>query len=144
MAVFQNEQEIYALLGTFFEEIKDSDPVKNLLATFELGEGYDAYVQFIYNHPEGKITWYRSEDGTFEVACGETNLTPELTFELNADTGHRFWLGQVHLQEALARQQIVSSGPLAKALKMMPQIEAIFPKYRAYLEQSERSDLLEV
>ncbi|HET7522304.1 MAG TPA: hypothetical protein VFJ73_03160, partial [Bacillales bacterium] len=93
-------------------------------------------------NPEGKITWMESDDGTLKVICGETGYRPELVFEQTADVGHRFWLGKLDLQQALARQQITARGPLAKALRMMPQLEKIYPAYREYLEELGRRDLL--
>ena len=144
MAAFKNEQEIYDLIGDFFEEIKDSKPVKEMMQTLEPDEGYDAYCQFIYSNPDGKITFQKGENTPVEVICGEADARAELTFTQSADIGHQFWLGQLNLQETLARQQIVAEGPLAKVLKAMPQIEQIHPMYREYLKKAGKEELLSV
>lgn len=144
MAVFKDEQEIYALIGEFFEEIKNSEPIREMMNSLVPGEGYDAYVQFVYHNPEGKVTWYESEDGSIELICGETERRPELKFEQSADIGHKFWLGDLDLQQALARQQMTAEGPLAKALQALPHIEKIYPMYREYLQRTGREDLLGV
>ncbi|PWA13039.1 hypothetical protein DCC39_02600 [Pueribacillus theae] len=144
MAVFNNEEEMYSLIGGFFESIKDSEPIKEMMEALEPDAGFNAYVQFVYHSPEGKVTWYEEKDGSIGLICGETDLRAELKFEQSADIGHKFWLGELDLQEALARQLLKAEGPLVKALKAMPQIEKIYPMYRDYLEKTGRTDLLAV
>lgn len=134
MAVFKSEQEIYDVIGEFFEEIKDTKPVQEMMEALEPDEGYDAYCQFIYSNPDGKITFRAGKNTPVEVICGETESSAELRFTQSADIGHQFWLGELNLQELLARQQITAEGPLAKVLKVMPQIEQIHPMYREYLK----------
>lgn len=141
MARFQDEEELYAVLGGFFEEVAEMDVAKDMLEAVDIGEGYDTFVQYVFHHPEGKITW-ADEDGKMKVICGDTDLRPELVFEQTADVANRFWLGRLDLQQALARQQITASGPLAKALKVLPMMEEIYPAYRTYLEKLGRDDLL--
>ncbi|MES0855309.1 hypothetical protein ABS784_03525 [Geobacillus sp. G4] len=141
MPVFQSEQEVYDVLGRFFERVAETEESKELIAATELGPGYDAFVQYIFHKPEAKITWTH-ENGKLKIVCGETALRPELIFEQTADVGHKFWLGKLDLQQALARQQIKVQGPLVNALKVLPQLDAIYPAYRDYLQEIGRSDLL--
>ena len=70
-------------------------------------------------------------------------MEPEVEMSMEADTAHRFFLGQVNVTTALARGQIKASGPVAKILKLVPLTKPIFPRYRALLEQDGREDLLE-
>lgn len=141
MPLFKDEEELYAVLGDFFEEVAKTDESKEMIAATDVGDGYDAFVQYVYHKPEGKITW-AEEDGKLKVVCGDTDMQPELVFEQTADVGQKFWLGKLDLQQALARQQITARGPLAKALKVMPMLEKIYPAYREYLEELGREDLL--
>jgi hypothetical protein len=62
---------------------------------------------------------------------------------MNADVGHRFWLGQVDLSQSLARQQMQAIGPLSKDLKVVPALEPLYGMYRNYLVNIQRQDLLE-
>jgi hypothetical protein len=141
MPLFKDEQELYSVLGGFFEEVAESEESKDMIASTEVSDGYDAFVQYVFHKPEGKITW-AEENGKLKVVCGDTDLRPELVFEQSADVGNKFWLGSLDLQQALARQQIKVKGPLANALKVMPQLEAIYPAYREYLQKLGREDLL--
>lgn len=108
----------------------------------EVDEAYDAIVTFVYHHPEGKVAWIEGENGGLEVIRGETERTPEMEFEQTADVGNQFWQGKLDLTQALARQQIVARGPLSKAMRIVPQLEWIYPKYREYLQGKGRDDLL--
>jgi hypothetical protein len=63
---------------------------------------------------------------------------------MEADTAHRFWLGQVNVTVALARGQIKAKGPVAKILKLVPLTKPVFPRYKAQLESQGRSDLIDV
>jgi putative sterol carrier protein len=66
-----------------------------------------------------------------------------VTMSMEADTAHRFWLGQVNVTVALARGQIKASGPVAKILKLVPLAKPIFPRYKAQLEADGREDLID-
>jgi hypothetical protein len=63
---------------------------------------------------------------------------------MEADTAHRFWLGNVNVTVALARGQIKAKGPVAKILKLVPLTKPIFPRYKAELEAQGRQDLIDV
>ncbi|WP_216828514.1 hypothetical protein [Alkalihalobacterium elongatum] len=143
MAVFQSEQEIYEILGAFFENVKEGDVAKKILQSYQPSETHDALVQFVYTKPEAKITWIKNETGDgIDIICGETNLNPELKFEMNADIGHKFWSGKVELSQALARQQMTAHGPLSKSLKVVPHLQGWFPLYKEHLIEVGREDLV--
>jgi hypothetical protein len=63
---------------------------------------------------------------------------------MEADTAHKFWLGQVNVTVALARGQIKAKGPVAKILKLVPLTKPVFPRYVAQLEAQGREDLVNV
>jgi hypothetical protein len=65
-----------------------------------------------------------------------------LEFEQSAEVGNQFWQGKLDLAQALARQQIIPKGPLAKAMKIVPQMNWIYPKYREFLKEKGRDDLV--
>ena len=74
---------------------------------------------------------------------GGTDMEPEVVMTMEADTAHRFWLGQVNVTVALARGQMKAKGPVAKILKLVPLVKPVFPRYRKMLEEAGRQDLLE-
>jgi putative sterol carrier protein len=84
------------------------------------------------------------EDEPTDVDFGETEMEPDVVMSMEADTAHRFWLGQVNVTVALARGEIKASGPVAKILKLVPLTKPIFPRYKALLEEQGREDLVRI
>ncbi|MCY0898490.1 MAG: hypothetical protein OWU33_06050 [Firmicutes bacterium] len=139
MAIFQNREEVEAILGGFFEQLRTVDQAYLI---YQIGGS----VEFLFRKPQARIRWIpKPQDAPypFEVAYGDHGDPILLTFEQDADTAHRFWLGRVNLQQALARQQVLAQGPLSRAMKLIPHLDTIYPLYHRYLREIQRSDLLE-
>jgi hypothetical protein len=137
MPYFKDAQEVYDTIGKLFADIAE-DP--------ELGPKFrkaNTILQYDYREPESKITLRLQEDGPADVDFGDTDMEPEVTMSMEADTAHRFWLGEVNVTVALARGQMKAKGPVAKILKLVPLVKPVFPRYRAQLEAAGRDDLLE-
>ena len=137
MAYFKDADEVYQYIGTLFQELADDD---------ELGPKFrkaNTIVQYQYREPESQITVKLIEGEEGQVDCGATTLEPEVVMTMDADTAHRFWLGQVNVTVALARGQMKAKGPVAKILKLVPLVKPVFPRYRQQLEETGRGDLLE-
>jgi hypothetical protein len=141
MPVFQSPQELYEVYEGFFNEVRDSEQAKSIMASYHRSDQYNALVQYIYHKPEAKMAWVENDQGSIDVVFGDTDLNPELTFEMTADIGHKFWLGEVDLTQALARQQMKATGPLSKSLKVVPQLRQWYPLYREYLKKIGREEL---
>jgi hypothetical protein len=138
VAAFKDAEEVYEILGALFREIT-ADP--------ELGPKFrqaDTIVRYEYSNPEAVITVRLSEGEGEDVEFGEPARDPEVTMVMEADTAHRFWLGEVDVTVALARGQIKANGPVAKILKLVPLAKPVFPRYKARLEALGRSDLTDV
>lgn len=138
MAVFVQEQELLEVLGGFFEELRF---VEEAYLVHQVGGSID----FVYQKPSGRLRWapdYEPGHPPFQVLRDPLAEPALLTFEQDGDTAHRFWLGLVDLQQALARQQVRARGPLSRAMKLIPHLDTIYPRYWAYLERTGRSDLL--
>lgn len=137
MAYFKDAQEVYDVIGKLFVDIANDE---ELSPKFRKA---DTIVQYAYRDPESVITVRLQEGQPGDVDFGETGMEPEVTMSMEADTAHRFWLGQVNVTVALARGQIKAKGPVAKILKLVPLTKPIFPRYRAQLEAQGRTDLIE-
>ena len=138
MAYFKDAQEVYDTVGKLFQE---------LAADEELAEKFrkaNTIVQYDYREPDSTITVRLQEDQPGDVDFGETDMEPEVTMSMEADTAHKFWLGDVNVTVALARGQIKAKGPVAKILKLVPLTKPVFPRYKALLEADGRQDLLDV
>jgi len=76
------------------------------------------------------------------VVFGPTDVEPEVIMSMDADTAHRFFLGQVNVTVALARGEIRAHGPVGKILRLVPLVKPFFPQYRELVESEGRPDLV--
>jgi hypothetical protein len=137
MAYFKDAEEVYAYIGTLFEDLAVDD---------DLGPKFrkaNTIVQYRYREPESQITVRLIDGEEGQVDCGQTTMEPEVVMTMDADTAHRFWLGKVNVTVALARGQMKAKGPVAKILKLVPLVKPVFPRYRKMLEDADRQDLLQ-
>ena len=138
MPYFKDADEVYATLGKLFQDLAVDD---------ELGPKFrkaNTIVRYEFQDPDSAITVRLQEDQPGDVDFGESQMEPEVTMSMAADTAHRFWLGQVNITVALARGQIKAKGPVAKILKLVPLAKPVFPRYQAELEAQGRDDLINV
>ena len=138
MAYFRDAQEVYDTIGRLFIDLSNDD---ELAPKFRKA---NTIVQYNHRDPEAPITVRLKEDEPTDVDFGETEMEPEVVMSMEADTAHRFWLGQVNVTVALARGQIKASGPVAKILKLVPLTKPVYPRYKALLESQGRDDLVNV
>ena len=138
MALFKDADEVYATLGKLFLD---------LAADEEMSERFrqaNTIVRYQHSDPDSAITVRLQPGEPVEVDLGESEMEPQVTMTMSADTAHRFWLGQVNVTVALARGEIKASGPVAKILKLVPLTKPVFPRYKAQLLAQGRADLAEV
>lgn len=132
MPVFPDTDSLYRTMGQFFETLTTADEGQLI---HRVGGG----LMFVYHRPEGRILWTPcpppGSSPAFHVAYGDevTSQTALLTFEQDADTAHRFWLGELDLAQALARQQLRAFGPLSRAMKLLPHLDTVYPRYAAFV-----------
>jgi putative sterol carrier protein len=138
LAYFKDAQEVYDTIGQLFVELSKDE---ELAARFQQA---DTIVQYRYSEPESVITVRLQEGEPPEVDCGDTDMEPEVTMTMRADTAHYFWLGKVNVTMAIARGEIKPRGPVAKILKLVPLTKALYPRYKAMLEQGGHADLVNV
>ena len=138
MAYFKDADEVYEYIGRLFEELASDE---ELAPKFRKA---NTIVQYQYRDPESQITVKLLDGQDGQVDCGQTAMDPEVVMTMDADTAHRFWLGEVNVTVALARGQIKAKGPVAKILKLVPLVKPVFPRYRSLLANAGRGDLLEV
>ena len=138
MGYFKDAQEVYDTVGKMFASVANDE---------ELGPKFrkaNTIVQYAYTEPDATITVRLQEGQPGDVDFGETEMDPEVTMRMKADTAHRFWLGEVNVTMAIARGEIKPQGPVSKILKLVPLTKPVFPRYRAQLEADGREDLIDV
>ena len=136
MGYFKDADEVYETIGKLFVEIANDD---ELAPKFRKA---NTIVRYEYSDPDSVITVRLQEGKPGDVDFGESDMEPEVTMSMDADTAHKFWLGEVNVTVALARGQIKANGPVAKILKLVPLTKPIFPRYKALLEEQGRTDLV--
>ena len=137
MPYFKDADEVYSFIGKLFEDLAEDE---ELAPKFQKA---NTIVQYQYRAPESQITVKLIEGEDGQVDFGDTAMEPEVVMTMEADTAHRFWLGQVNVTVALARGQIKAKGPVAKILRLVPLTKPVFPRYHKLLEDQGRQDLLE-
>jgi putative sterol carrier protein len=138
LAYFKDAQEVYDTIGKLFSDLAVDE---ELAPKFRKA---NTIVQYVYSDPESKITVRLQEGEEGDVDFGETEMEPEVTMRMKADTAHRFWLGKVNVTVAIARGEIKPQGPVAKILRLVPLTKPVFPRYKALLETQGRQDLIDV
>ena len=137
MALFKSDEEVYETLGKLFRDIANDE---ELAPRFRKA---NTIVRYEYSDPDSAITVRLQEGKPGDVDFGPSEMEPEVTMSMAADTAHRFWLGGVNVTVALARGEIKAKGPVAKILKLVPLAKPVFPRYKAQLEAQGRSDLVD-
>jgi putative sterol carrier protein len=138
LAYFKNEQEVYDTIGKLFQDLRDD---AELFPKFQKA---NTIVRYEFREPDSQITVKMLDGEAGQVDLGPSDLEPEVTMSMEADTAHRFWLGKVNITVALARGQIKAQGPVAKILKLVPLVKPVFPRYEAQLAEQGRTDLADV
>jgi hypothetical protein len=137
VAYFKDADEVYETIGKLFVEIANDE---ELAPKFRKA---NTIVRYEYANPDSVITVRLQEGQPGDVDFGDSEMEPEVTMSMDADTAHKFWLGEVNVTVALARGQIKAKGTVAKILKLVPLTKPIFPRYKAQLEEQGRTDLVE-
>ena len=138
MAYFDDAQDVYETIGKLFVDIANDE---ELAPKFRKA---NTIVRYEFRNPDSTITTRLQEGQPGDVDFGESKMEPDVTMAMEADTAHKFWLGQVNVTVALARGQIKAKGPVAKILKLVPLTKPVFPRYKAQLEAQGREDLVNV
>ena len=136
MPYFKDADDVYANLGLFLRQLAVDPEMTPAL------KRSDTTFQLRMRNPDSVLTVRPpQEDQPPQVDLGDTTLRPEVVLQLDADTAHRFWLGQVNVAVALANGDIRARGPVAKILKLVPLVEPVRTRYESSLQESGRDDL---
>jgi hypothetical protein len=134
MPTFKDSQQFYACVGELMDRAKRDPQVGPKIAKSGI------IIQFRYSQPEAITTINArstpSQAGAFvDVVHGPCPLKPDVVMTMKADLSHAFWHGKVNLVAALAKRDIVATGPIPKILKLLPAIEPLYKVYPALLRE---------
>jgi putative sterol carrier protein len=132
-ATFTDADEAALYISSVFQAGFDDPQIRTKL------EASDLVLRMELSEPDVVLT---VDMRTGSIATGQTDLQPNMTLTLAADTANRFWQGKVGVQLALARGQIKLEGALPKLLALLPSAKTLNARYVARLEADGRIDLL--
>ena len=132
MSVFRDSQQFYECVGELMDRAKHDPKVGPKIAKSGI------VIQFRYTDPEAMTTidarGRPTQPGAFvEVIHGPCSLKPDVVMSMKADVSHAFWHGRVNLIAALAKRDIIATGPIPKILKLLPAVEPLYKAYPALL-----------
>jgi hypothetical protein len=141
MSTFQTSKQFYECVGELMDRAKQDPSVGPKIAKSGI------IIQFRYTDPEAMTTINArdkpTQPGAFvDVIHGPCTLKPDVSMIMKADVSHAFWHGKVNLVEALARKQIVATGPIPKILKLLPAVQPLYKRYPALLKEKGYPDMI--
>jgi len=107
LSYFKDADEVYATIGKLFQDLAEDE---EMAPKFRKA---NTIVRYEFRNPDSTITTRLQEGQPGDVDFGESKMEPDVTMAMEADTAHKFWLGQVNVTVALARGQIKAKGPVA-------------------------------
>jgi hypothetical protein len=134
MSIFRDSKQFYECVGELMDRAKKDPNVGPKIAKSGI------IIQFRYTQPDA-VTTVNARDkptqpGAFvDVIHGPCNLKPDVTMTMKADISHAFWHGKVNLVAALAKKDIVATGPIPKILKLLPAVQPLYKVYPALLKE---------
>lgn len=137
MATFSTTDEMYRVVTPFLIKVtRDADLAPKFAASH-------TSFRVNYHDPEGTLLIDATQEPV-EVKQGEQAREGAAAVELSmsGDDGHKFWLGDLNMPIALAKRKIKVSGNLTKMLGLLPAMAPAFERYKAYLKEISREDLL--
>ena len=128
MATFANAQQVYDTIGAFLEQItKDEDLRPKFVAA-------DTSFHVVYSDPDcDMLVDCTIDPPVVTMAPGE--VKSEIELAMAADDGHEFWLGNLNMALALAKNKVKVKGPISKIMKLLPAMRPAFPKYKAFIAE---------
>jgi hypothetical protein len=137
--LFTTADDVHDSLGRLFQELATDADVGLRLSRL------DTVVQLRYRQPDTKVTLLAREGDAPTVHLGEVpqgTQSPELIVTLDADVGHRLWLGRENVAIAIARGSIQCKGETRRIIELLELAPAIAPHYEQLLRATDREALL--
>lgn len=128
MTVFSSAQAFQAVLEEVLGTARDTAAARALAES-------GLRVGFSYHDPD-LVMLLSAVPGQISAAFSGRpgGAAADVTFSSSADTGHRFWMGELSVPTALALGQIRAAGRLTQALALLPLMPELQARYRAAYE----------
>ncbi len=111
MAIYQNDTELYAVLGDVFDRVR-AQPQH--IETFTKS---NLVIRMRFSEPEAEVL-LDGRQPPLEVFFGARPGRADLELTMPADLLHQIWLGQIKLRDAFFGGQIRTKGNVFRAMKL--------------------------
>lgn len=138
--LFTTADDVHDTLGRLMQELATDQDVGLRLSRL------DTVVQLRYRKPDTKVTLVAREGDAPTVHLGDVpqgTPNPELILTLDADAGHRLWLGRQNVSIGIARGTIQAKGETRRIIDLLDLAPAIAPHYEQLLRATGREALLD-
>ena len=136
MRNFNSSAELQQVLGGFFQHVVQKGLVENDPVVSKPAKSLNdtnLIVHFALKDPNLLIV-IDTEQKPIHVSFGNENpKPPTAVFYVSALDGHKFWLGDLNIPNALLRKKVVLKGPVHRLLKILPVARQCFSIYKNYL-----------
>lgn len=141
MSTFRDSGQFYECIGELMDRAKKDPQVGSKIGKSGI------IIQFRYTDPDAVTTVNGKDKPTqagayVDVVHGPCSLHPDVVMTMKADVAHAFWHGKVNLLQALAKKDIVATGPIPKILKLLPAVQPLYKVYPALLKEKGYSALV--
>ena len=137
--LFTTADDVHDSLGRLMQELATDQDVGLRLSRL------NTVVQLRYRKPDTKVTLVAREGDAPTVHLGDVpqgTPNPELVLTLDADAGHRLWLGRQNVAIGIARGTIQAKGETRGIIDLLDLAPAIAPHYEQLLRATGREALL--
>lgn len=94
-------------------------------------------VAFVHRSPD-LVLMLDGRGGATQATWDTLEPTPDLVFEFpDAETAHRFWLGELDVMTALRERRLTMRGNVLKALALLPSSRSNAAAFRAALDEED-------
>ncbi|MET8430701.1 SCP2 sterol-binding domain-containing protein [Nocardia sp. NPDC004860] len=122
MGFFKNADELDTYIGAVFRDAGEHPESGPKLRAANI------VMRVVYTDPDCEVTIAFRDD--YQVVTGPTDIKPDITLMMRADTADQFWRGDYNLAVGLAKGQVKAKGPVNKILRLVPLTKPLFPMYR--------------
>ena len=133
MPVFADTTELYLVMRELWEQIKADPVMSHGLLKSQL------IVRFHYKEPDGYITIDGSDGREIKITLGDCEAKPIVEMTMKSDVAHAFWSGKENPAVALLSGKMQSTGPVNKALALLPVVKPAFQIYPAIVAKLNKS-----
>lgn len=128
MALFTDERAVYGAFGKLFSDVvADEKSVGVLVRT-------NTILQLQLREPRSTVTVAVRQGQEPLIYFGPTTRRPEVFLQMDAETAHGWFLGEINPTVAFGDNRIKGRGPSGQILAVLAWAKVLVPTYKAIIE----------